>query len=235
MEHGRIVGIALLMALTLQNLAAVELELAESARPTISETQLSAIQELADSIEDDVRAVLPALPPMVVVEVRSEQQPYSRTGASGAALGPERVAWVVDTSRAEGVVAIAEQTLRPILFHEFHHLARGCTQNGPPLRSFLDGAICEGMATAFARDFASAQQPWASYPSEVENWYEEVKNLPASATTGEWMFFHSDGRAWVGYKVGTFLVDRAIKASSLSAAEQTDLVSEEVVRLAGYE
>jgi hypothetical protein len=228
-------GIALLMTLAMQDLAAVELELAESARSSVSDAQRRTIQELATSIEDDVRAVLPGLPMSVAVEVRAEQQPYSRTGASGAALGPERVAWVVDTSRAEGVVAIAEQTLRPILFHEFHHLARGCTQNGPPFRSFLDGAICEGMATAFARDFASAEQPWATYPSEVERWYEEVKDLPASATTGEWMFFHSDGRAWVGYKVGTFLVDRAMKSSGRSAAELADVVSEDVVKLAGYE
>jgi hypothetical protein len=232
MKPGRI---ALLMTLATHDLAAVELELAESVRASISETQRSTIEQLATSIEDDVRAVLPGLPMSVVVEVRAEPQPYIRTGASGAALGPERVAWVVDTSRAEGILAIAERTLRHILFHEFHHLARGCTQNGPPFRSFLDGAICEGMATVFARDFGSAEQPWATYPSEAESWYEEVKDLPASATTGEWMFFHSDGRAWVGYKVGTFLVDRAMKSSGLSAAKLADVSSEDVVKLAGYE
>jgi uncharacterized protein YjaZ len=91
------------------------------------------------------------------------------------------------------------------------------------------------MATAFARDFASAEQPWATYPSEVESWYEEVKDLPASATTGEWMFFHSDGRAWVGYKVGTFLVDRAMEASGRSAADLAGVASEDVVKLAAYE
>jgi hypothetical protein len=228
-------GIALLVALVTQSLAAVELEFAESVRPSISDAQRRAIHEMAASIEDDVRAVLPGLPKGIVVEVRAEAQPYGRTGASGVALGPKRIAWVVDTSRAEGVVAIAERTLRPIMFHELHHLARGCTQGGPPFRSFLDGAICEGMATAFARDFAGAEQPWATYPSEVERWYEEVKVLPASATTGEWMFFHSDGRAWVGYKVGTFLVDRAMKASGRSAAGLAGLASEDVVRLAGYE
>jgi hypothetical protein len=228
-------GIALLMTLAMQDLAAIELEFAESARPSISDAQRRTIRELAASIEDDVRAVLPGLPMNVVVEVRVEHQPYSRTGASGAALGPDRVAWVVDASRPEGVVAVAQKTLRPILFHEFHHLARGCTQNGPPFRSFLEGAICEGMATAFARDFASAEQPWATYPPEVESWYEEVKDLPASATTGEWMFFHSDGRQWVGYKVGTFLVDRAIEASGRSAAQLVDVVSEDVVKFARYE
>lgn len=226
--------IALFLALVTQSAAAVELEFAESVGSSISDAQRLAIQEKAASIEDAVRMALPSLPTDIVVEVRGELQPYSRTGASGAALGPNRIAWVVDTSRPEGVGVIAEQTLRPIMFHELHHLARGCTQGGPPFRSFIDGAICEGMATAFARDFASAEQPWAIYPPEIERWYEEVKDLPAAATTGEWMFFHSDGRAWVGYKVGTFLVDRAIEASGQSAADLVDVPSEEVVKLAGH-
>jgi Predicted Zn-dependent protease (DUF2268) len=228
-------GIALLLALVAQNVAAVELEFAESARSSISDAERRTIQEMAASIDDDVRAVLAGLPVSVVLEVRAEQQPYSRTGASGAALGSERIEWVVDTSRAEGVVAIAERTLRAIMFHELHHLARGCTQSGPPFRSFIDGAICEGMATAFARDFASAEQPWQIYPSEVESWFEQVKDLSASATTGEWMFFHSDGRAWVGYKVGTFLVDRAMQASGRSAADLVGVASEDIVKMAGYE
>ena len=228
-------GIALVLAFVARDVAAVELELAESARSSISDAQRRTLQEMAASIENDVRAVLPGLPMSVVVEVRAEQQPYSRTGAIGAALGPQRIAWIVDTSRPQGVVVLAEQTLRAIMFHELHHLARGCTQSGPPFRSFLDGAVCEGMATAFARDFASAEQPWATYPSEVESWYEQVKHLPASATTGEWMFFHSDGRAWVGYKVGTFLVDRAMEASGRSAADLVNVASEDVVKLAGYE
>lgn len=219
----------------MQDVAALEVELTESAKASISDTQRRTMRELAAAIEDDVRTLLPGLPMDVVVEVHVEQQPYSRTGASGAALGPKRVAWIVDVSRPEGVMAIAQETLRPILFHEFHHLARGCTQNGAPFSSFLDGAVCEGMATAFARDFANAEQPWGTYPSDIERWYEEVKDLPASATTGEWMFFHSDGRQWVGYKVGTFLVDRAIKAAGQSAAELVDVPSDDIIELAGYE
>jgi hypothetical protein len=228
-------AIALLFALAPLKLAAVELELADSAASSLPEAERRAIHDLASTIEADVRAVLPSVPNDIVIEVRAEPQPYSRTGASGAAVGPRRIAWIVDTSRPEGVVALAERTLRTILFHELHHLARGCTQGGPPFRSFLDGAICEGMASAFARDFASGEQPWANYPPEVERWYDEVKDLPASATTGEWMFFHSDGRAWVGYKVGTFLVDKATEASGRSAADLVDVASEDIVELAGYD
>lgn len=98
----------------------------------------------------------------------------------------------------------------------------------------LDGAVCEGMATAFARDHADAEQPWASYPPEVAAWYEEVKDLPASATTGGWMFFHDDGWTWIGYKVGTWLVDRAMRASGRSAAELTRVPTGQIVQLARY-
>src|SRR6185503_10332726 len=87
--------IALFLALVTQSAAAVELEVAESVGSSISDAQRLAIQEMAASIEDDVRTALPSLPTDIVVEIRAELQPYSRSGASGAALGPNRMAWIV--------------------------------------------------------------------------------------------------------------------------------------------
>jgi uncharacterized protein YjaZ len=133
---------------------------------------------------------------------------------------------MVDTPRSDQVVSIAKPTLRGILIHEFHHLARGCFQG---YESFIDGAVCEGMATAFARDFGDAEQSWARYPPEVADWLHEVRDLPASATTGEWMFFHSDLRVRIGYEVGTYLVDRAMQATAKASAQLTDVSSQEVV------
>lgn len=230
----RRVGLAGVLLVIAGGLQAADLEVDASAAAAMSGAQRADLARRVEAIVASVREVLPTLPDDVVVEVRAESQPYSRTGATGAATGPARIAWVFDAARPEGVIAIAERTLESILVHELHHLARGCTQGGAPLQSFLDGAVCEGMATAFARDHADAEQPWASYPPEVAAWYEEVKDLPASATTGGWMFFHDDGRTWIGYKVGTWLVDRAMRASGRSAAELTRVPTGQIVQLAGY-
>ena len=210
---------------------AMEVVLSEPDQQRFSADEIEHIEELAGSIEAEVRRLLPALPESIFLEVRTEVQAYTASGATGAAVGSNRIAWVVDTQRSDEVVSIANATLRGILFHELHHLARGCFQG---YESFIDGAVCEGMATVFARDFGSAEQSWATYPPDVADWFYEVRDLPASATTGEWMFFHSDGRVRIGYKVGTYLVDRAMQATGKTSAQLTNVSSPEVVRLAGF-
>lgn len=41
-----------------------------------------------------------------------------------------------------------------------------------------------------------------------------------------------DGRRWVGYKVGTYLVDRAMKVSGKSSAELFSVSTEDVIAMA---
>ena len=233
--HMKLAALALLLVTLPTLVSALEVEFFESDDHIFSTDEQRFIEQLSASVEKEVRLLLQGLPEAIYLEVRTEVQPYTPSGASGAAIGADRVLWTVDASRDEGVIAIADATLRGILFHELHHLARRCVQSELPYQSFLDGAVCEGMATAFARDFGGAEQSWAGYPSEVEDWFYEVKDLPASATTGEWMFFHSDGRVRIGYKVGTYLVDRAMQATGMTSADLTDVSSEEIVRLAGFE
>jgi hypothetical protein len=73
-------GIALFLALAPQYLAAVELELAESAASSFSEEQRRAIHELAAAIEADVRAVLPSLPS----RANAADHPVSRIPSFGS-------------------------------------------------------------------------------------------------------------------------------------------------------
>jgi hypothetical protein len=46
------------------------------------------------------------------------------------------------------------------------------------------------------------------------------------------MFQHPDGRRWIAYKVGTYLVDRAIAASGKSSAELVLTPTREVLEMA---
>ena len=92
--------------------------------------------------------------------------------------------------------AIAETHLRPTLFHELHHMARGPLG----LDSLIDFVITEGLATAFERDFAGAAYPWSEYPDDASDWAAELLALPSSARREDWMFRHPDGRRWIGYR-----------------------------------
>jgi uncharacterized protein YjaZ len=123
---------------------------------------------------------------------------------------------------------IARAQLRSSLFHELHHLIR---RTGVE-RSLLEVAISEGMATAFERDFAGARAPWGHYPPEVSSWVEELRHLPTTAERRHWLFRHPDGRRWVAYKAGTYLVDRAMCASGKSSADLASTSSAEVLSLA---
>lgn len=122
------------------------------------------------------------------------------------------------------------------LFHEFHHLVRGWVMNGSvPRSAFIDGVVCEGLATAFERDAAGATPLWGDYPDDVRDWIAELLPLPASAPYVDWMFLHPDGRRWIGYRAGTFIADEAISRSGRTAADLVSTSYLEVLRLAGIE
>ena len=58
--------------------------------------------------------------------------------------------------------------------------------------------------------------------------------LPITADYAEWMFRHPDGRRWIGYRAGTYIADRAMKATELSAAELAITPTARVLELAGF-
>ena len=99
----------------------------------------------------------------------------------------------------------------------------------------MDTVVSEGMATAFERDFAGNKPLWGEYPEDVESWVEELLDLPMSAygSYPQWMLQHPDGRRWIGYRAGTYIVDEAMLASGLSAADLVLAPTAEVLKLAG--
>jgi hypothetical protein len=108
------------------------------------------------------------------------------------------------------------------------------TGPNPHRTRFIDGVICEGLATAFERDFGGWSPPWGEYPAQVSEWVAELLRLPATASYRAWMFQHPDGRRWVGYREGTFIADRAIEASGRSAAKLVGTPALEILQLAKF-
>ena len=195
------------------------------------------IQEIAIATEADVREFLPQLPSEITLTVSAAGSGViPETGETGLAPGPGHLNWTVDPSRPEGIAEIARNHLRPTLFHELHHLARGyVVRGGEPRTSFMDVVVSEGMATAFARDFADIPPLWSDYPNDVAGWVDELLALPMSAfgSYQQWMIRHPDGRRWIGYRAGTYLIDQAMSASGLSAADLVLTPTDEVLVLAG--
>jgi hypothetical protein len=94
--------------------------------------------------------------------------------------------------------------------------------------------VSEGLATAFERDVGKVDPPWGRAPPEVMEWTREVLRQPDQADRTTWLRRHPDGRRWIGMRVGTFLVDRATRASGTSAAALVGTPTAEILRLAGF-
>jgi hypothetical protein len=183
---------------------------------TFSRAERNAIEAVADGAARAVRALLPALPAELRLIVQTGVRVIPETGESGEVGLPSTVYWTVDPKRTGGVVAVVSHQLRATLFHEFYHLVR---ETSFEVVSLTDQAMDEGLATAFERDFGGAPVPWGEYPDDVAVWTKEFLALPVDAPREQWMFKHPDGRRWVGYKVGAYLADRAVRATGRSLAQ----------------
>jgi hypothetical protein len=191
-----------------------------------SNAERDAIQTVAAAATLEARRYLPALPEKIVLQVQAGKNVIPETGETGYAESPNIVHWTVDPARPGGVTAVARTQLRTSLFEFFHHLVRAQTVKS---NSLMDEVVGDGMAIAFERDFAGASPPWGVYPDEVMAWVEELMALPATTDATR---FRSDPRRWIGFKTGTYLVDRAMRSSGQSSAQLVSRPTDEVLRLA---
>jgi hypothetical protein len=210
----------------------IRVEFIHSRRHAFRPREQAVVRRICDSVEVEVRALLPSLPLTVRLSVEDSRAViFPEYGSTGSALDRTHVRWRVDAARPEGVLGVAQAHLRAVLFHELHHMVRGWVKRGPRA-TLMDGVVSEGLATTFERDAAGHQAPWGQYPSSVRAWAEELLALPDDASYAQWMFRHSDGRRWVGYRAGTFIVDLAMARARRSAAQLVNTPTAEILALA---
>jgi uncharacterized protein YjaZ len=196
---------------------------------TFSRNERNVIEAIAERAAKDVGQMLPALAAELTITVQIGTRVIPETGETGSVGLPNHVYWTVDPTHDSGVLGVAQAQLRATLFHELYHLVR---ETQVDRFSLLDRAVNEGLATAFERDFGGAPVPWGVYPDNVEDWTREFLALPADAPHDQWMSRHSDGRRWIGYKVGTHLADEAARVSGLSLAQLVTMPTERIVEWA---
>jgi uncharacterized protein YjaZ len=115
--------------------------------------------------------------------------------------------------------------------HELNHSAR--YELGIQHKKFIEACILEGIACVFEREYSKLGSPlWAKYDTEViKDWFNEV-NKDILSNWDDYMFLHPDGRRWIGYKVGTWIVDNAMKNSKKTIESITKLECSEIIELA---
>jgi uncharacterized protein YjaZ len=193
---------------------------------SFSRSERAAIEQVAERAARDVRNLLPELPRDLRITVQVGDRVIPETGETGSIGLPGAVYWTVDPNHEGGVLSVVNAQLRATLFHEWYHLVRE-TKFAP--ETLTERAVNEGLATAFERDFGGAPTPWGAYPREIGAWTKEFLSLAPGASFREWMYEHPDGRRWVGFKVGTYLADRAVRDSGLSLAQLAVEPTEKII------
>jgi uncharacterized protein YjaZ len=161
-------------------------------------------------------------------------------GVIGSADSAGAVTIRLSTVYPGGVVGAARAGLRRTAFHEFHHLVTGWTLKAIFVdRAFhggvLPAAVYEGLADVFALDYTGAvADDSLAIPADVEDWLAELVAIPPDTKWKweDWMNRHPDGRLAIGYRVGAYVVRRAMERSGRSILDLTTLPPDTILALA---
>ena len=108
-----------------------------------------------------------------------------------------------------------EEEIKSIIYHEMHHIKRGFFGFSESKVSLLDALFSEGLATVFALEQVSEHIPkWSKYTKPfIKKWISQVKKqkFNTNYSHDEWFFGAKDKPFQLGYKFGTYFVDKIKK------------------------
>jgi hypothetical protein len=129
--------------------------------------------------------------------------------------------------------------LKGVVYHEANHIARW---QGPGYgTSLMEATISEGLATAYEKMIVA---PYPLPHSDYSNINEMLavyrtrnKAEDSNYNHSVWFFGVTPGfEKWLGYKVGTYLVEEALKKNpKISISELTRTKTEDILKLSGVE
>jgi len=121
-----------------------------------------------------------------------------------------------------------------ISYHEFHHVWRGWTLSKNEFeKGITTAAINEGLADVFSKTYTGVYLKVGNTSDDIGGWTQEVLKLPKDADYNQWMNQHNDGRLAIGYRVGTYIVEHALKNSNMSIIELSKHKPEEILKKSG--
>lgn len=104
------------------------------------------------------------------------------------------------------------KSLRGTVFHELVHAVNFAQNPWKPDAVF--GALSEGLATVFEREYGDVDPLWGKYEDgkTMQKWLDEIKKLPENGIKNrEYFIEHGDGRKWIVYKTGAWMIDKLIE------------------------
>ena len=204
-----------------------------------TETQKVFIREVISNSEEEVRDLLPNLPDSIKVIVEAVDWDLDIvSGVTGRTEtnSPPLVSIQISNQYKGGVIDSVYQGIKSTVFHELHHLSRGwAIQDNKFSYGIPNAMVNEGLAVAFTEIYTGNIDEVNAYTDEADNWVKEILALPLDASYSDWvMGEHPDGRTYIGYRAGNFLLKTAMINSRKTILELSELMPNEIIELAGY-
>jgi len=204
-----------------------------------TESQKVFITKVISKSEEELRRLLPNLPDSIKVIVENVDWDLDIVnGVTGRTETnkPPLVLVQISNNYKGGVIDSVYQGIKSTIFHEFHHLSRGwAIQDNKFSYGIPNAMVNEGLAVVFTEIYTGNINEVNAYPNEADNWVKEILALPLDASYSDWvMGEHPDGRTYIGYRTGNFLVRKAIINSKKTILELSELMPDEIIKLAGY-
>lgn len=204
-----------------------------------TESQKIFISKVISKSEEEVRKLLPNLPDSIKVIVENVDWNLDIvSGVTGRTEtnNPPLVLVQISNNYKGGVIDSVYQGIKSTIFHELHHLSRGwAIQDNKFSYGIPNAMVNEGLAVVFTEVYTGNINEVNAFTDEADNWVKEILALPLDASYSDWvMGEHPDGRTYIGYRTGNFLVRRAMNNSGKSILELSELMPNEIIKLAGY-
>lgn len=167
----------------------------------------------------------------ILVSPTSAEYVIPETGDVGFTTSEEYCSLTFDSQIPYGEANLM-RSLRGSVFHEMVHATTFAHDPWRP--GVMFGAVTEGVATVFERDFTDKDVLWGKYEAQkiMETWFVEIKNIDNSNDDGkntDYFFNHPDGRRWITYKTGTWMID-ALTKSGEDLFELMQLPHDQVIK-----
>ena len=200
-------------------------------------------RQLIDSIiiqsEKEIRALLPKLTEnirLIVTIIDRDLDAVGGVTGRAETHTPGELLLELSNVFPGGIKEAAKTALASTLFHEIHHIYRGWAirdnKFGPGISNAM---VNEGLAVAFSEIYTGNITEGNSYSDDADNWVKEILALPLDASYSEWvMGEHPDGRTYIGYRTGNYLINKTIEKSKMTILELSELAPDEIIKLGGY-
>lgn len=121
--------------------------------------------------------------------------------------------------------------LHVMLMHECLHASRMYTLDQPYSPEPLRAAIEEGLSVKFEQDFSGEKVPWGQFEDDktMQKWFDEIGKLPIDSKNYEYLFDHPDGRRWIIYKTGTWIIQKILDDDKLKFNDLVKMPYQEIL------